>query len=207
MKIFVVRHGQSEGNVSGLVQGGMSDEINLTITGKEQAGKLSAKLSSISIDLAFVSPLDRAKQTADIILSKHPDTKVEYSDKLQEKHTGVFAGRPRQEMMDAWQASGLPFGEFQPEGGESWYQAGERVTSFVEEIIKQHKSTDVTILLVGHGSIFTYLLMWADKFDPTKNTKEAYDHYHPTNTAIAIIEVNYKGESVLVSLNDMNHLN
>ena len=206
MKIIVVRHGQSEGNVSGLVQGGISNRINLTVAGKKQAEKLSEKLFSTSLDLAFVSPLDRAKQTADIILFKHPVTKVEYSDKLKEKHTGIFAGKPGQEMMDAWQASGLPFGEFRPEGGESWYQAGERIVGFVEELIEQHKSTDNTILLVGHGSIFTYLLMWADKFDPKENTKEKYDYYHPDNTATAVIEINNQGEPKLVIINDTDHL-
>ena len=206
MKLIIVRHSESEGNVSGLIQGG-SLVINLTNNGRKQAGKLTEKLRELKIDLAFVSPIDRVRQTAEIVLEKHPNTKIEFSDKLKEKNPGVFAGRPTKEMGDAWQTSGLPFGEFQPEGGESWYQAGERVVGFGEKIMNQYKDTDITVLLVGHGSIFTYLLMWADKFDPQKNTKEKYDYYHPDNTAMAIIEVNHKGESALVSLNDTSHLN
>ncbi|MFH1749825.1 MAG: histidine phosphatase family protein [bacterium] len=205
MKIILVRHGESEGNISNLIQGGMS-KINLTVNGCEQAKKLAEKLHKVKVDLAFVSPLDRAKQTAEIISKKHPTAKIEFSDKLKEKDAGVFAGRPGDEMINACQTSGLPFGEFQPEGGESWYQAGERVVGFVEEIINKYKNTDMTILLVGHGSIFTYMLMWADKFDPQKNTKEIYDYYHPANTAVAIIEVNQEGEPILVSLNDTSHL-
>lgn len=206
MKIIVVRHGESEGNVSGLIQGGLSSEINLTDSGRQQAKKLSERFSNTKIDLAFSSPLDRAKQTAQIVLDEHKNTEVEFTNKLKEKDTGIFAGRPGNEMMDAWQSSGLPFGEFQPEGGESWYQAGERVVSFVEEIINQYKNTDMTILLVGHGSILTYMLMWADEFDPKKNTKEIYDYYHPANTAVAIIEISQEGEPTLVSLNDTSHL-
>lgn len=206
MKIIVVRHGESEGNVSGLIQGGLSSEINLTDSGRQQAKKLSKRLSNTKIDLAFSSPLDRARQTTQIVLDEHKNTEVEFTDKLKEKDTGIFAGRPGSEMMNAWKTSGLPFGKFQPDGGESWYQAGERVVSFVKEIINRYKNTDMTILLVGHGSILTYILMWADKFDPQKNTKEIYDYYHPANTAVAIIEINQEGEPTLVSLNDTSHL-
>lgn len=205
MKIILVRHGESEGNISNLTQG-VSVKNRLTANGYEQAKKLSEKLREVKIDLAFVSPLDRTRQTAEIVLEKHPATKIEFSNKLKEKDAGLFAGRPGNDMLAAWHASGLPFGEFQPEGGESWYQAGERVVSFAEEIINQYKNTDMTILLVGHGSIFTYMLMWADKFDPQKNTKEIYDYYHPDNTAVAMIEVNQEGEPTLVSLNNTSHL-
>ena len=207
MKIIVVRHGESEGNISGLAHGGEMSQSGLTVLGREQAAKLASKLNDVRIDRAFVSPLDRTRQTAEIILANHPDTKVEFADQLKEKSVGEFAGRPVAEMHVAWQASGLPFGEFKPAGGESWYQAGERVVGFVEEIISQYKKdSDSTILIVGHGSIFTYLLMWADKFDPRDNDKEKYDYYHPANTAVGIIEVDAEGNPVLVSFNDTKHL-
>ena len=205
MKLIIVRHGESEGNISHLIQGTIT-KSNLTDVGREQASKLAKKLSDVKIDIAFVSPLDRARQTAEIILEQHSATKIEFADQLKERDTGEFAGHPGDEMLNAWKSSGLPFGEFQPEGGESWYQAGERVVGFVEEIINQYKNTDVTILLVGHGSIFTYLLMWADRFDLEESNKEKYDYYHPANTAVAIIEVSQGGEPTLVLINDTSHL-
>lgn len=205
MKLIVVRHGEAEGNVSGLIQGSTGKSY-LTDKGREQAAKLAERLSQTKLDLAFVSPIDRARQTAEVILEKHPTTKVEFSDQLKEREAGKFVGRPNTELREAWQASGLPFGEFQPEGGESWYQAGERVVDFIEELIKKYKDSDSTILIVGHGSAFTYLLMWADKFDPKETTKEKYDHYHPDNTAVAVIGVDKAGEPVLVTLNDTGYL-
>lgn len=205
MKIILVRHGESEGNISHLVQGAMS-KSNLTSVGREQTSKLAERLATTKIDLAFVSPLDRARQTAEIILKNHSNTKIEFSDQLKEKDAGVFAGRPGSDFIEAWQASGLDYGEFQPEDGESWYQSGERVVGFVKGLIDQYKDSDNTILVVGHGSIFTYLLMWADKFDPKSNTKEDYDHYHPANTAVAIIESEKNSFYELVSFNDTSHL-
>lgn len=205
MKLIVIRHGESEGNISHLIQG-VTTKSNLTDIGREQVSKLAKKLSDVKIDLAFVSPLDRAKQTAEIILEQHSTTKIELAEQLKEKDAGEFTGRPGDEMLNAWESSGLPFGEFQPEGGESWYQVGERVISFVEEIINQYKNTNIVVLLIGHGSIFTYLLMWADRFDPKESNKEKYDYYHPANTAIAIIKVNQEGKPTLVSINDTSHL-
>ena len=205
MKLIVVRHGESEMNVSDLVQGNTT-KSDLTALGREQAAKLAAKLRDAKIDLALVSPLDRTRQTAEIILADHPETKIEFADRLREKEVGKFSGRLKSEMMEAWHTSGLPFGDFKPEGGESWYQAGGRVVGFVEEVISKHKDSDLTVLIVGHGSIFTYLLMWADKFDPEETTKEKYDYYHPDNTAVAVIEIDQSGQPVLVSLNDVSHL-
>jgi len=207
MRLIIVRHGESEANVAGLAQGSSSVVSNLTARGREQAAMLADKLRDIKIDLAFISPLDRTKQTAEIILADHPDTKIEFTDQLREKDTGEFAGRPSAEMYNAWKESGQEFGEFQPVGGESWYQAGERIVGFIEGVIKRYKDSDSNILIVGHGSVFTYLLMWADKFDPKKDTtKETYDYYHPDNTAVAMIETDPVGQPILVSLNDTSHL-
>jgi len=205
MKLIVVRHGESEMNNSGIIQGAMS-KSNLTRLGRDQASKLAKKLANEKIDFAFVSPLDRAKQTAEIILENHEETKIKFADRLKEKDAGKYAGRSVGELGKAWRLSGLPFGEFQPEGGESWYQAGKRAVNFVKKIIDQYKDSDSIILIVGHGSVFTYLLMWADSFDVKKSNKEKYDHYHPSNTAVGVIEVDKTGKYTLISLNDISHL-
>lgn len=205
MKLIVVRHGESEMNNSGIIQSSMSKN-NLTALGKEQASKLAKKLANEKIDLAFVSPLDRARQTAEIILENHETAKIEFTDQLKEKDAGEYGGRPVGELGKAWRSSGLPFGEFQPEGGESWYQAGERVISFIKGIIEQYKDSGSTILMVGHGSIFTSLLMWADNFDIKDTNKEKYDYYHPDNTAVGVIEVDKTGQHKLIVLNDISHL-
>jgi len=192
-------------NVAGILQGSALKN-DLTPLGREQATKVANKLANERIDLAFSSPIDRAKQTAGIILKHHPETKVKFTDQLIEWDAGRYAGHPAGELHKAWQESGLPFGEFQPEGGESWYQAGERVVNFIEGIISRCKDNDSTILIVGHGVIFTYLFMWADKFNPRNSNKEKYDYYHPAHTAVGIIEIGPTGQLISLSLNDTSHL-
>ena len=65
MNLYVVRHGQTEWNVLKKMQG--SADIPLNKTGIEQAYKMQEKLDCIDIDLIICSPLNRAKQTAEII--------------------------------------------------------------------------------------------------------------------------------------------
>ncbi|RLC37798.1 hypothetical protein DRH29_00045 [candidate division Kazan bacterium] len=192
-------------NVAGLSQGPVT-KSHLTERGREQSAKLAEKLRDTKIDLAFISSADRTRQTAEIILTYHPDAKINFSSQLLEKNPGKFAGRPTHELREAWRASDLPFGEFQPEGGESWYQAGRRVVDFIEKLIKKYKGSDSTILIVGHGGVLTYLFMWSDKFDPRTDSKEKYDHYHVDNTAVSVIEVDHNGQPILASINDTSHL-
>ncbi|MFH0905198.1 MAG: histidine phosphatase family protein [bacterium] len=203
MKLIVVRHGESKGNTSDLVQGA---ESKLSNEGCQQAQRLADKLKDEQIDAAFVSPLFRAQQTANIILRHHPGLGIQTVPELRERDYGIYEGRPASEPQADWRASGLPFGEFKPEGGESWYEAGERATSFIRSLIDRYKDSDQTILVVGHGSIFTYFLTHMDGKDVCANSKEQYDYYHPHNTAMSVIEVDATGHYQLTTLNDISHL-
>lgn len=62
MKIYVVRHGQTDYNVQGLFQG--SKDIPLNSIGIKQAKETAQKFQDIPVDVILVSPLIRAKETA-----------------------------------------------------------------------------------------------------------------------------------------------
>ena len=65
MKIYVVRHGQTNWNVKGKIQG--KSDIELNEKGIEQAKELKELIKNYDINLIISSPLKRAKQTAEII--------------------------------------------------------------------------------------------------------------------------------------------
>ena len=65
MKLYLVRHGQTEKNKYGLVQG--QTEADLSLKGIEDAKKLQDLISSLNIDVVISSPLRRAIDTAQII--------------------------------------------------------------------------------------------------------------------------------------------
>ena len=67
MRLYIIRHGETEWNVSGRMQG--STDIPLNEKGIRLAQVTAEGLKDVSFDLAITSPLERAKQTAEIILA------------------------------------------------------------------------------------------------------------------------------------------
>ena len=68
MKLYVVRHGQTDWNVQHKLQG--SVDIPLNSTGLKQAQELSTKIETLDFNLIISSPLSRALETAKIINQK-----------------------------------------------------------------------------------------------------------------------------------------
>lgn len=100
MKVYMVRHGKTDWNERGLMQG-MSD-IPLNETGKEEAIKSRELLKDVSFDICISSPLRRTIQTAKIIT----DSKCEVicDDLLLERNLGEFEGKKHDEYvkLDYW---------------------------------------------------------------------------------------------------------
>ena len=63
MKIYLVRHGETDWNQAGLLQG--QTDIALNAQGLEQAHDAAERLKAVPFEIAFCSPLIRAKRTAD----------------------------------------------------------------------------------------------------------------------------------------------
>ena len=80
MNIYIVRHGESEGNVGLFVQG--PDEP-LTSDGVKQAQAVAKRLKSIPADVILSSPEERSKKTAEII-GEYINVPIEFNDLLVE---------------------------------------------------------------------------------------------------------------------------
>lgn len=65
MKLYLVRHGQTDFNAGGLAQGAI--DIPLNATGEAQARELAKVIDQLDLDAYYVSPMLRARQTAGII--------------------------------------------------------------------------------------------------------------------------------------------
>src|SRR5438132_190364 len=83
MKIYFVRHGQSELNIGNKEQG---SEGALSDLGKKQAEFVAKRFSDIPVDLIVSSPYERAKETADII-NAHLNKELIFSDLLVERRS------------------------------------------------------------------------------------------------------------------------
>lgn len=94
MKIYVVRHGQTDYNINGLFQG--RKDIPLNSVGIKQAEETAQKFKNIPVDIILVSPLTRAKETAKYI-SNVTGVKPIIEQDLIERNFGDMEGKPNRE--------------------------------------------------------------------------------------------------------------
>lgn len=76
MKLIITRHGETEENKAGIIQGYLPG--HLSKTGIEQAKKVVLRLKDEKIDFIYSSDLDRAANTAKEIAKFHPDVPIEF---------------------------------------------------------------------------------------------------------------------------------
>ena len=89
MKIFFVRHGQSESNLKKVMAG--HKNVDLTDKGRDQAYTVAKKLKDYDIDVMFVSPLKRARETAEIINSvRDKEIPLMIREELTEVDYGIY---------------------------------------------------------------------------------------------------------------------
>jgi 2,3-bisphosphoglycerate-dependent phosphoglycerate mutase len=87
LTVYVVRHGQTDWNKDGRIQGGTDNPLNAT--GREQAATLGRTLADVKIDTVYVSSHQRARQTASVFEGRAP---IAAMDELRERFFGKFEG-------------------------------------------------------------------------------------------------------------------
>ncbi len=161
MKLYFVRHGQSEANVQMIISN-RNLPHPLTELGQQQAVTLAQSLSRVPLAAFYASPIMRAKQTAQIVAA-NIGLPFEIADALREPDCGIMEGRSDEEawaehnrVMHDW----LLHQKFDSyiEGGESFGDLRTRFVPFVERIVAVHGDTDHNVLLITHGSLL-YLML------------------------------------------------
>ena len=94
---YIIRHGQSEANAKGILQGSQID-TPLTELGRSQAQVTLSKLETDNFDAIYASPLLRAAQTATIIGGS--DKTITFDPRLKEYDYGTWDGEIE---ADIWQ--------------------------------------------------------------------------------------------------------
>ena len=90
MKIYLVRHGQTDKNKNNIIQG-VIDEV-LNENGINQAKELKKKIDNLDIDLMIVSPLKRTRETAKII-TENREIETIFDDRIIERNAGELEGK------------------------------------------------------------------------------------------------------------------
>lgn len=143
MKIFLVRHGESEGNVIHQINDDPHRIVNLTARGRAQAEAASVRLREMSFIHAYVSEFPRARQTADILLRRHA-CMPKVDARINERRSGMD-GLPVAAFNDLVRSDPM---RIKPERGESFLELMERLRNFLDEVSALHP--DGTVLAVSH---------------------------------------------------------
>ena len=149
MKVWFIRHGESETNKAGLWTGWL--DVELTEKGREEALAVSRTLSGVRFDKIYSSDLKRAMTTADIAI---PGCSYEATPMVREINVGNIAGKPLSAIIDS---NGQPmnldgYGTF---GGETLSQFKERVKAFMRSLeAERHENIAV---FTHWGVIKTFL--------------------------------------------------
>lgn len=145
--LILIRHGETDWNVSGRYQGQADPSLNQR--GIEQSRQLAKELSSIGLDVLYTSPLQRAVQTAQIIADKL-HIPVHHEPRLKEIHQGDWQTRLRSEieslyprMFKRWETE--PW-EVTPPQGEHLSQVQTRVYAAIDDILTRHPGERIGIV-------------------------------------------------------------
>ena len=164
MKIYLIRHGESTGDVENRYGGAYDDE--LTEKGKIQAQELSNKLANSGIQILFSSPLKRAQQTAKILSTKL-NCEIKTIEDLRERNkNGILTGMTKNEAMEKYPELVEELKDYrnQIEGAESQEDFTKRIKKVFMEIVENENYS--TIGIVTHGMPF-----WVIFGDILKNNK------------------------------------
>ena len=149
MKLYVVRHGETLENANNCLVGRINS--SLTNEGINQAKKVSVYFKDKNIDLIVSSPLDRCRQTSEIISNnKIP---IIYSDSLLGRDHGEFTGKPKESINfdEYWNYNK----NIQYKKAESVQDLYNRVAKLVEEIKEKYAGKNV--IIVTHSGIMRVL--------------------------------------------------
>ncbi|WVQ76624.1 hypothetical protein IAR50_006297 [Cryptococcus sp. DSM 104548] len=170
MWLILARHGQTEDNVRGIIQGHKDTPLN--DWGRFESTRLAEALQHVPITEAYTSPLSRASETAEIALKPHPHITLYAHPGLKERGLGSMEGRKRGPKERA------------PADAESYQSLSRRSMLWFDSLLGTHipnpppppgtpQDSD-TILIISHGawlSNFLHLLLSPShyKFIPDKH--------------------------------------
>lgn len=151
-KVFLVRHGETEWNLSGRWQGHL--DAPLTERGEDQARCLGERLQKETFDACFVSDLGRAVKTSEI--AGAPSALVfERDERIRERDLGVIQGMTTAEMLDSCPDVYHSFRNDGPDyvlpEGESFRQFQQRCIDALEDFASRHPGG--RLLVISHGGV------------------------------------------------------
>jgi probable phosphoglycerate mutase len=195
MRIYFVRHAQSEANVLRIISN-RDLPHHLTNLGRQQAEVLAQSFANLPLVTIYSSPIARATETAQIVAASR-GLPVEMADALREPDCGIMEGRGDEA---AWAEHARATHDWlegksdsRIEGGESFSDLRARFVPFIDRLVAEHGNTDHNLLLITHGSLL-YLML---PLVLTNIDLASVGEYPMPNTGIIITEERAHGQVCL----------
>lgn len=199
-KIFLVRHGETEWNLAGKMQGHLDSP--LTATGQAQAQALAKRLQHYAFAAIYSSDLTRAYQTALYIAEKKSGQSVLTDSRLRERCLGIFQGVAKDELplkfpqeFALYQTQEI---DYVVPKGESVRQFRQRCLTGLTEIAQQY--SEKSILVVAHGGVLVSLFKHTLGLPP-----EAPRRFEILNTSLNVFSY-HDNHWRLETWGDLSHL-
>lgn len=197
MTLLLLRHGESEGNRTRVVQGQLT-HYGLTPLGREQAEAAGRRLAGLEIDALYSSHLRRARETADIVAAHTGHEVIELPD-LQEYGFGEAQGLTWDEVRERFDVVGRAWGRGRIPGEEGSAAFRERVAHQIGGLAERHR--DGTAVAVLHGGVLGAIVGRICGLGDGE-----YAQIFTANCGITEVGVAQDGRLALRSLNDTCHL-
>ncbi|MGA8045291.1 MAG: MSMEG_4193 family putative phosphomutase [Dermatophilaceae bacterium] len=164
---LLVRHGQSEANVDGILAGHL--DSGLTDTGMVQVRRLAETLATVAVRLVVTSPLQRCAVTAEQIVAAQPERPHTHQDeRVVEVRYGAWTGRSLKELASEhlWSTvqstpSSVTFPSDPVHASESMTAMADRAWAAWqdwERTVAEAHGTHAVWVLVSHGDVIKALL-------------------------------------------------
>lgn len=200
MRLYLIRHGETESNRLGLALG--QQDVPLNEQGRRQAERLGRALAKEALGAVYSSPLLRARDTATAVAAPH-GLPVRVEDRLIEMDVGEVDGLSFEEvgqrypdLLRTWMSDDGP-SEPMP-GGESLAQVLDRAWTWVENLATSHRRERVAA--VTHNFVILSLVAQAVGIGLSR-----FRRFRHAVAAVSVIDFE-DGRTTLVRLNDTCHL-
>jgi broad specificity phosphatase PhoE len=198
--LYIVRHGQTDLNKQGIIQGRGMD-TNLNDEGRKQAGQFFEAYKSVAFDKIYISELKRTQQSIQPFI----DLGIPYQklSGLDELGWGIHEGQPSTpenkleflQIMRHWLDGKL---DEKFEGGESPNDVKTRQLEALKEIMSHPE--EETVLICMHGRALRLILCLLT--DKPLTEMENYPHQN-----LVLYKVNYDGQKFeITDFNNAAHL-
>ena len=187
MKIYIMRHGETNWNRERRFQG--TSDIPLNEEGKEMAVITEEKSHDIHVDRIYCSPLTRARETA-AIMNRNRKLEIGLDERLIEVSFGVEEGIQIDEARTNKESRVYnflqnPANYIPPEKGESIADIRERCQSFIEEVLLPLENECDGVLLVSHGAYIRVMVAIVCGY-PDSELWDRVEHHNCSITSFSL---------------------